>query len=203
MKRCNVKRPGFNLVEIVAIITIILTLAVIGMRNSSEILRQNRLANQVRWIKTQFTKARSKAIENTAPVRFTFDRTTMEVLLEMDMARDGSFQTANIETLTDTVSPYQNVLAGPATGVPALPHYAGAAFPADAFNFNPVVLIVLPSGRVIRDDNRQPANGSLFFRVDSASNAVGAVHVNSLGQVKTAFNGGDQSGPWDTWIWTE
>lgn len=200
-------RRGLSLIELMAATLIMITLATIGLRLSSDVLRQHRVVNQVKWVKTTVLTARGRAIENTAPVRVVYDPGDNSLFAEIDMARDGRFGVSNTRVLIDKQpSPYEQVIMGTPTGMPTLINWMDGVSAVGPYNgTQPLDLTILPDGRVMETATMRPALGALFFYVDVNDSPTAAVQFTATGQLKLAFNGGKKKDGtnWNDWVWID
>lgn len=195
VKSVNRLQPGYSLIELMVVTTIIAIITVVSLFFSTGMINRNALVNEVRALKTSFIKARAEAIRNKAPVRFTYNSADRSILAEMDMNRTGQF--------VDPVIVVQHPVPGSrpnrlpvSMGVDDPPtHPSELPIPMPPFPDN--TFLILPDGRILSGPNNTPGSGTFLFDVADQDYRA-AVHISAKGEVKIAFKYGATS-PWD-WV---
>lgn len=213
MSKPKKKQRGYSFVEIAVALSITIVLATVSVYISGNVMRSNRLVNQLRVLKSTVLTARAKAIENTAPVLVSIDPDGA-ILVIIDRNRDGDFYDADSQIViggTDTgglpvgvkktfenVESFQSGTSNSPTGLPELVHWTGIGTPTEFPNNE---FIVMPNGNILDTDNFTPTSGAFFYKT-GAEQSAGAVFVSARGEVRTAFASETaSSGVWNDWVW--
>lgn len=215
------RQSGVSLVELMVVVAIVIIVVSSTVGLFGPMLRRNDLMNQMRYVKAAFLKAKSNALEYTAPVRFTLDTDDNSILIIRDGDRDGNFSDEPVIVFGSMVddapvgaaSPYTSrVMSDPDKGNEELPVW----FQADMFSgalvdvFPDSGFVIMPNGRV-HDYNLNPTGGTFFFKDwygdedDPNSDLWGAVHITAMGEVRMALlkDGQQGSGTFNGWTWME
>ena len=207
-------QKGFTFIELALAVTITLALATMSVYVSGNVMRKNRLTNQLRLLKSTIITARAKAIEKSAPVRFSIDPDTGAMLVLLDRNRDGDFTDSGVEVIVGgvdsvgeiqpidknypNVEPFLLSTSAVPSGLPALDHWLGGTAPD---NFTDNEFILMPNGNVLDTGNFLPTGGAFFFRT-TRGDAAGAVFISARGEVRTAYiTEKAAQGDWNDWVW--
>jgi len=207
-------QKGFTFIELALAVTITLALATMSVYVSGNVLRKNRLTNQLRLLKSTIITARAKSIEKAAPVRFSIDPDTGAMLVLLDRNRDGDFTDEKVEIIVGgkdglgdiqpidknypNVEPFLLATSSEPSGLPTLDHWTGGTPPT---NFTNNEFILMPNGNVLDTGNYLPTSGAFFFRT-SRGDAAGAVFISARGEIRTAYiTEKATQGVWNDWVW--
>lgn len=207
-------QKGYTFVELAVGLAIVITLATVSVYVSGNVLRKNRLSNQLKVLKSTFITARAKAIEQSAPVRVSVDPTDASLLVLVDRNRDGDFTDANVQVVIGGVAPdgsfvgqgktFENVepyilgTSNVPSGLGSLDHWSGIG---TAGNFANNEFIIMPNGNVLDTTNFLPTSGAFFFKTGKGDTA-GAVFITARGEVRTAYAAETATkGVWNDWVW--
>jgi len=207
-------RKGYTFVELAIGISITIILATVSVFVSGNVLRQNRLTNQLRLLKSTVLTARAKAIEQTAPVRVTVDPTNGGLLVLLDRNRDGDFTDPEVQVVIGgidvdgnpvpqktnfaNIEPFSLGTSAVPAGLESLTHWTGVGTPG---NFPNNEFIIMPNGTVLDTTNFIPTSGAFFFKTGKDDTA-GAVFISARGEVRTAFTAETgTNGVWNDWVW--
>ncbi|MBO1320855.1 hypothetical protein J3U88_20420 [Acanthopleuribacter pedis] len=184
------------MIELMVVTTIIGIITAAGLYFTSGIISRNALVNEVRMLRTAFIRAKSDAIVNKAPVRFTYDRDERSVLAVLDMNRTGDF----VDPITIVQHPPEGAARNTLAVIqlnadPDLNHYTGLDLPLTPFEDNE--FLILPDGRILSGAANTPGSGTFIFEIEN-QDIRGALHITAKGETKIAFKYGANS-DWD-WI---
>jgi prepilin-type N-terminal cleavage/methylation domain-containing protein len=205
------KKKGFSLVELLTVVTIAVIVISAGYGMFGPSARRGDLLNHLRYLKATFVQARANAIENAAPVRYTYDRVAARILAVRDQDRDGDFSDSPVVVIgtsdsVGTLTPYtKNVEFDASHSGVDLPHwFQGTGFSGVNMDFfTDDQFVITPSGRLFDPDTLNPASGTYFFKTTD-NLFYGAVHMTTMGEVKMAYRrDGATSGDYNGWIWME
>lgn len=193
------KSQAFNLIEIMAVLSISLVLAMVGWMAFGNMLRQQQVLDASRMVKSNFVMAKARAIENTAPVYFKLSDTgtELQMLAKMSQLRDSNFDTTIIGEKNGTARSLGNhVSLGLPDGMSALKHWSsGDELPA----FNDNSFYIQSNGLVLSTDKLEPTSGVYYFYNTTNTNTAAAVYITTTGSVKTAIALKDGKGVWNAW----
>jgi len=190
---------AFSIIELVITLFILGLLAVIGIKLSTDVMRQTNVVSEMVAIKGSIQKARGEAIMSGVPV--LFDYSGDEVLALADFDRDGTFgdRTEELvigESTTDGLDfDFRGVemVDSSDSALSQLDHWSGLLNGLSDFpNFE---FVITPTGG-IRQRDGAPAQGAIFIR--NTDGFAAAVYVSALGDIKTAIkeDGGN-------WVWND
>ena len=199
---------GLTLFELMTVVTIMMIAAVVASTTTGRSWRRYQMVNQLKLVKSNFTRARAKAMEMSAPVRFTFDPNDNSILAVMDTARTGAFEVNNlrliagVEVDSGDPSPYDKII--PMTGGwPPLAHWSGLSHLGSLQPFPNNQFIILPDGRIMAGNPMVETSGTFFFQTDP-TDRIGAVHITAMGESKMAIQDLEgATGASSAWRWTE
>ena len=200
------RQRAVTMVELMVALTIIIFIVGITTTSMAPVIRKTELLNHLKYVKSSFSRARGKAIEFTAPVRFSVGNDN-SILIVRDDTRDGNWDDAKVilgrSTTVGSPSPYGQIQFLPAGGPVDLPHWTGLASTGNVGLFTNSQCVIMPDGQVLSGNSLASASGTFFFQT-SRQDYFGAVHITSLGEIKMAYYIPDN--PADTfngWRWTE
>lgn len=202
-------QPGFSMVELAVVLSIIVLVASIGFSTMGPLMQRNEVSNQLKFIRSAFIKAKANAIEFNAPVRLSVDDKGA-VLAIRDADRDGSFTDGPVVVIGKSAaegepSAYIHTLPDPDKGGQDLPiwYQEGAFAGSKADVFPDGGFVIMPNGTV-SDYSLNSRSGTFFFKSQNGEN-FGAVHITSMGEVKMAkmIKGDEGQGAFNGWKWFE
>ena len=206
-------KNGFTLVELMVVVVIISTLAVIGFSRGRQILVRSALVSDAVRMKNIILNAKLRASEWTAPVMVRFEADE-SLLILIDRDRNGIYGefgggdnneelVHGIDVNTGRVFSNRNVQLArnndehiilPAehpSGVYSVIAENGVytTFIGDAFR-------ITPSGMLRNELDDRPAKGAIFLKTEGGE-MTAMIHITELGEIRVAIRSDSDT----EWVW--